>query len=369
VGTTVEPVKDRWGLREFLLFPWKVYQGDPYWVPPLLLDLRQRLSPKNPFFERAKIELFVARRNGEVVGRIAAIRNDVHVEVQNERAGFFGLFESIDDPEVGSSLIGAASSWLKSQGMVLIRGPMNFSTNDEIGLLIEDFHERPRLMMPYNPPYYGKLLERCGMRKAKDLFAYDIEVPEGDLPERVLKGAEAARRAGITVRPVNLKRFTEEVFIIREIYNIAWRHNWGFIPFSENEILFMAKSLKPLVVPELALIAEDRGKPVGFILFLPDYNYVLAHLNGRLFPLGLLKFFYYKRKIEELRLIAFGILPGYRRKGIDALFYVESFKYARGRYKKVEGSWILEDNLPSRRAAERWGARPTKRYRIYEKDL
>lgn len=383
----VEEVRDKRLFQEFLRLPWRIYRGDPNWVPPLLKDLRERLSSKNPFFRENEIRLFLVRQGREAVGRIAAILNRVHLEFHGDRAlrahpgmvesplgchgekvGFFGFFECVPDQEAASALFEAASSFLKEKGMGAIRGPTNPSTNDEAGLLIEGFESPPRLMMAYNPPYYQGLFEAQGMRRAKDLYAYEIEVPEV-LPERVVRMAEEVRQK-VRVRTVDLRHFQEEALLIREIYNEAWKENWGFVPISVSEILFLARRLKPLVVRELALIAEVEGRPVGFMLCLPDYNQALKYLNGRLGPFALLKFLYYARRIDEIRLMVFGILPPYRRKGIESLLYLESFKACRRLgYKRAELSWILEDNIATRRAAERWGARPVKRYRIYEMPL
>mgnify|MGYP005849709615 CR=1 FL=1 len=364
----VEEVRDKRSFREFLRLPWQIYRGDPNWVPPLFKDLRERLSSKNPFFHENDIRLFLVRQGREAVGRVAAILNKAHLEFHGEKAGFFGFFECVPDQETALALFEAASSFLKEKGMGAIRGPTNPSTNDEAGLLVEGFEGPPRLMMAYNPPYYPALLEAQGMRKAKDLYAYEVEVPEV-LPERVARVAKEVRQE-VRVRTVDLRRFREEVLLIREIYNGAWSGNWGFVPMSVAEILFVARRLKPLIVPELALIAEVVGRPVGFMLCLPDYNQALKHLNGRLGPFALLKFLYYARRIDEIRLMAFGVLPAYRRKGIDSLLYLESFKACRRLgYRRAELSWILEDNIPTRRAAERWGARPAKRYRMYEMAL
>lgn len=365
---TVEEVRDKRAFQEFLRLPWRIYRDDPHWVPPLFKDLKARLSSQNPFFRENEIRLFLVRQGREAVGRIAAILNRAHLAFHGEKVGFFGFFECVPDKPAASALFEAAASFLKEKGMGALRGPTNPSTNDEAGLLVEGFESPPRLMMAYNPPYYQELLEAQGMRKVKDLYAYDIEVP-GKLPERVTRVAEEIRQ-GVQVRTVDLRRFQEEALLIREIYNEAWKENWGFVPISVPEILFLARRLKPLVVKELALIAEVEGRPVGFMLSLPDYNQALKPLNGRLGPLALLKFLYYARRIDEIRLMVFGILPSYRRKGIDSLLYLESFKACRRLgYKRAELSWILEDNTATRRAAERWGARPAKRYRMYEMPL
>lgn len=364
--TVVEQVRDRRGLQEFFQLSWRVYRDDPLWVPPLLRDLYERLSPRNPFFKRADITLLLAYQGREVIGRLAVILDPAYCEHHAKAIGCFGLFECLPSPEAAAALFDAARAILREHRMTLMQGPMNPSINDECGLLIEGFQAPPRLMMSYNPPYYQELLEGYGLRKVKDLYAYDVEVP-AVLPDRITRVAEEARRQGVKVRPVNLQRFEEEITLIREIYNEAWSSNWGFLPLSEEEILFIARRLKPLVVPELALIAELHGVPVGFMLSLPDYNQVLKHLNGRLGPFSILKFLYHRRRITAIRLMAFGVRPKHRRRGTDALLYFDSFRACRRLgYRTVEVSWILEDNLPTRRAAERWGGKVSKRYRIYE---
>lgn len=366
---TIEEVAAGRALREFLRLPYRLHRDDPFWVPPLLREERRRFSPANPFFQHAEMQLFLARSGRSAVGRVAAILNHRHVETWGERAGFFGAFACAAGSAVASALLEAAGGWLKSRGMEILRGPMDFSTNEACGFLIEGFDSPPFLLMPHNPPVYPSLMEASGLAKAKDLLAYIVDVPEG-LPDRIARVASAARERGVRIRPLDLRAFEAELELIRQIYNEAWRRNWGFVPLTEAEMAFAAKQLRPLVVPDLALLAESGGEPVGFFLCLPDYNQVLRRLKGRLGPLGLLKALWFARRVSDMRVMVFGIRPAFRRKGIDALFVEKSFEGARRHgFRRCEFSWILEDNVMTRRAAEFWGARPYKRYRIYERPL
>lgn len=360
---------DSWrGLRTFLRFPWRIYAGDPAWVPPLLADQQQQFSAKNPFFRQAEVVAFLARRQGVPVGRIAAIWNRTHCETHGEPVGFFGFFECVEDGDVAGALLHVARDWLRGRGLRRVRGPVNFSTNDECGLLVEGYGRPPVLMMPYNPPYYAGLLEGAGLTRVKDLFAYLVEIPAG-LPERVLHGAAAAEGRGARIRPVEMRRFGEELEVIRSIYNEAWSQNWGFVPLTAEEMAFTGRRLRQLVVPELALIADLGGGPAAFMLVLPDYNQALKDLDGRLFPLGWLRFLVARRRIDGGRLMVFGTRAAHRRKGLDALLYREALRgLNRLRYSWCEISWVLEDNLLIDAAVSRWGGRRYKTYRIYEGD-
>lgn len=283
--------------------------------------------------------------------------------------GFFGFFESVSDQEVSNALLYTVCNELKGRGMKTIRGPMNFSTNEECGFLVEGFGLYPMLMTPYNPPYYDSLMKGYGMQKAKDLFAFIHDVRH-KLPEKVLRVAAIAEKRGIRVRPADKKRFNEEMRIFKDVYNSAWEENWGFIPLTDEELDYLGGRLRQIAVPELTLIAEDDGKPVGFMGLLPDFNYVLKQMKGSLNPVTILKALYYARKIKDLRLLLLGIKREYRNRGVDALLFREGFEGIRkGGYRRVEFSWILEDNLPVQRLVEMIGSRLYKKYRIYEKAL
>ncbi|MGE5838710.1 MAG: N-acetyltransferase, partial [Deltaproteobacteria bacterium] len=329
----IELISDKRGMDRFIRFPWRVYQGNPHWVPPLLSEMKFILGKKNPFFHHAEAAYFLAKNNGDVVGRIAAIIDFNYIEFQKERTGFFGFFECLPEFEAAAGLLNAASEWLQGRNISVMRGPMNPSTNDECGFLLEGFDSSPMIMMPYTPPYYLDYMEKTGLVKAKDLYAFILtvrDVASGDRLERVA-AAVKSRIPGLVVRPANLKQFRRELEIVKDIYNSAWSRNWGFVPMTEEEIDSMAERLKPLIVPDLLLIAEVDGKPAGFMVVLPDYNQVLKRLNGRLLPLGIFTFLWYSRRITDIRLMILGIKEEYRKRGIEGMLYLESFKAARRR--------------------------------------
>ena len=367
----VTPVQSPADLKAFINLPWAIYRNDPYWVPPLRRDLKKRLDKSHyPFFDHADAEFLIARREGRVVGRIVAIKNDAHIDLHEERTGFFGFFESIEDPEVAAALFSHAAQWLQAHRLEVMRGPMNYSTNDDCGLLVEGFNSSPMIMMPYNPPYYPDLIEGCGFEKAKDLLAYEI-TDEVRVPERLERTVQwIKKRKNITIRSLVKKQIHQEIQRVKEIYNAAWKKNWGFVPMTDREIDHMAQELIQIVDPDLLLFAEIEGEPAAFILALPDFYAALKHANGRLFPFGLLKLLWHKRKINTARVLTFGIKEKYRQQGIDALMYYEAYKIgvAKG-YRRGEMSWVLEDNTLMNRGLENMGATLYKRYRIYDYPL
>lgn len=353
---------------QFLDLPYRLYRHDPHWVPPLRIAQKEILnSGKHPFYANAEITCFLAARRGNPVGRIAAILNRRYNEFHNERAGFFGFFECEDDPEAAASLLSAARSWLRARGAEVIRGPVNPSTNYEVGVLVDGYASSPLIMMTYNPPYYAALLEGCGLKKAKDLQAYYCKTDEA-ISDRMERVAErAARLKGMTIRPVNMKIFWEEVERIWSVYNSAWERNWGFVPMTRDEFFAMAKEMKTILVPELCLIGEVGGQIAGFALALPDINQALKHAGGRLFPFGLLKILYYQRFINQVRVLALGVLEEYRSTGVAAGFYAALIRSSRRLgYRGGELSWVLEDNVLMKRSLEVLGATRYKTYRIYE---
>jgi GNAT superfamily N-acetyltransferase len=372
----IEQVKDKKGVLEFVEFPFTLYRGDPNWVPPLIEERRDFLDPKkNPFFDHARYQLFLARRNGELVGTVGAVVDDNHNTFHNERMGAFGFFECIDDQEVADALLQAAEEWVCGQGMTIMRGPMNFSTNHELGLLIEGADEPPMVMMTYNPRYYARLIEARGYCKAMDLFAYigDLDETLQNAPPKVFRAAEqAAKKEGIRVRKADIRHFDEEVKRVKQVYDRAWTRNWGFVPITDREGDFLAAGLKPVIDPDLIFIAEtSTGEPIGVSISLPDLHQALKWSGGgHMFPFGLLKFFWHKRKVNQVRLWGMGVVEEYRGRGIDAIFYIETARAALAKgYKRIEGSWILESNTMMNRIIERLGARRYKTYRIYEKGL
>lgn len=370
---TIEEVSGAGGINEFIDFPWKVYRDNPCWVPPLKSEVKFLLSEKkNPFFQHADAAIFLARKSGETVGRIAAIIDRNHIKIHQEQAGFFGFFECLADCAVARELLETAASWLKERHMEIMRGPMNPSTNEECGFLLEGFDSPPMIMMTYTPPYYLNYMERCGLNKAKDLYAYITvirEVAAGGRLEKV--AAEVQKRVpGLTVRPADMKRLPRELAAVKEIYNAAWSHNWGFVPMTDAERESMANRLKPLIVPELLIMAEVNGTPAAFFMAVPDYNQVLGKLNGRLGPVGTVKAMWYSRKISDIRILTMGVKAEYRKKGIEILLYLEAFKAAvKKGFDRAEMSWILEDNVLMQRGCELMGGRLYKKYRIYEKKI
>jgi GNAT superfamily N-acetyltransferase len=368
---TIQEVQTKKDLKVFLRFPWEIYQGDPYWVPPLLKEHAFHFSPQNPFLHHAQIVPYVAVKNNSLVGRIAAIIDQNYIDFQREKAGFFGFFESVNDIEVTRTLLDQVKVFLRTKKLKTMMGPVNPSTNDECGLLIEGFDASPVLMMPYNPPYYQKLLEGCGLQKAKDLYA-DLMVDDGSIPDRLLRISNriTQRVPGLTIRPIELRKINEEVMRVKEVYNGAWQDNWGFVPLTDEEMNLMVKKMKPLVVPDLALFAEIGDETVGFALALPDYNFVFKKLNGRLDLLGLLKFLYYARKIDAIRVLLLGVKAEYRKRGIETLLYLEIFRRGQARgYQWGEMSWILEDNHLMQKGIEALGGEKYKTYRIYQSPL
>jgi hypothetical protein len=361
-------------LMEFIMVPWTIYKGNRNWVPPLISSQRKLLNrKKNPFFRYASVKYFTAHHGKDILGRIAVIVNRNHNNFHTEKAGFFGFFESVNDYSVARKLLKTAMICLKTGGMDVMRGPVNLSTNYEVGALINAFDQPPVLNMIYNPEYYPEFYERFGLRKAKDLLAYRMTDQEGP-PERMVRIAEKIRsKEGIAVRTVDLKKFSDELKIVNRIYNSAWSENWGFVPAPEDEFLHIANEIKPLVDPDLVFIAEVDGKAIGFSLALPNIYQVLPYTNGRLFPTGLLKILWHtkvRNKVDSIRIITMGVEHEYQKRGIDAIFYIETFNRGCEKgYKWAELSWILEDNVLMNRAAQTLGAKHYKTYRVYEISL
>jgi GNAT superfamily N-acetyltransferase len=374
MGTAVVPVRDSASRDRFIRLPWRIYADDPAWVPPLMSDVRKLMGPDHPFHDHADTEFFLAVRDGRVVGRIAAAVNHQYNEFHDARTGFVGLFEAVDDQAVADRLLETAAGWLRERGMAGAIGPFNLSTNDELyspGVLLDGYDSPPVLLMGHNPPYYRGLFEGAGWEKAHDLLTYRLEAAPP--PPRLVNGVERMtnRIDGLVVRQLELGRLDREVELIKEVYNSAWEKNWGFAPLTDAEIRRLASDLKPIVDERFALLAEVHGEPVGFALALPDYNQALKHVNGRLFPFGFLKLLWHRRRIDRFRIFTLGLKPGYRRKGIDALFYLRMFENALddGGITGAEAGWILEDNWGMRRGMERMGAHLFRTYRVYGKGL
>ena len=363
--------KDR---NAFIRFPWQIYKDDPAWVPPLILERKAFLDRKrHPFYQHGEAALFLARRNGEIVGRIMASDDPNYNSLHQSNVGCFGLFESIDDRDVTAALFDTASNWLRARGRDGIMGPIDYSTNYVCGLLVDGFEHPPTILTSHNPRYYPPLIESCRFSKAKDWYAWWFsEFPEA--AERLRKVATArAGRHGVTIRPVNLRKIEDESRRLRTIYNQAWEENWGFVPFTEAEFDHLAREMKPLIVPQGTLLAEVGDEPVGFVIGVPDINVALRHINGRLtrfgFPIGLIKLLYYRTKIRTGRLVALGVVEKYRRAGIAETLVLRLMDEAFKRGFTGELSMTLEDNFMINRFIEALGAARYKTYRIYSRSL
>lgn len=367
-GFEIVPVRDKRGLSQFIDLPYSFYRGDPYWIPQLRIAQKELFDQhKHPFYKHAEMQCFLALRDGRPIGRVAAIKDRNYIEFHGEQAGFFGFFECLDELPVAAGLLGAARAWLVERGAQVIRGPVSPSTNYECGALVDGFDSSPMVMMTYNPRYYDALFQGAGLRKAKDLYAYWAPT-EGAPMERFQRvAARSAKANEVRIRPIRMKAFDEDVELVWSVYNSAWSRNWGFVPVTRDEFIFMAHDMKAILEPGLVLLGEVRDKVVGFALGLPDVNQALKHANGRLLPLGLLKILYHKRSIHSFRVLVLGVVEEYRTAGVATGFYAELFRQAvRLGYRGCEMSWVLEDNTLMNRSAEALGGKRYKTYRIYE---
>jgi len=370
MAVTVRPVSGRAGINRFIKLQWMFYGSDPNWVPPLLMDRKKLLdTKKNPFFRHAEMQLFVAERDGEAVGRIAAILNRNHNREHEDRVGFFGFFECIEDQGVADALFDAVGGWLRPRGMDTMRGPFNPSVNDEIGMLVDGFDRPPVILMTYNPRYYPSLVEGYGFRKAKDVYAYLLR-NEDVITPKLERGQNLVRqRYNITVRDLDFNNLKLEVEILKDLYNRSWERNWGAVAMTDEEFDFMAKDLAHAVgrFRDLVFVAERDGKPIGFTLCLPDLNQVLIrNRTGRLLP-ALWHMLTGMKKIDLVRIAVLGVLPQHRNKGVDAVMYYETVtRAARHNIFLGEASWVLEDNEPMNRGAKLMNAERYKTYRLYD---
>jgi len=371
----IVPVKSRRELKEFVGLPYSLYKNDPHWIPPLFLERWDTLHPKkNPYYQHAEVQLFLAKRNGRLVGRISAQIDREYEKIHKERAGHFGFFESVRDPQVAAALLEAAEDFLKQKGATRSVGPFSFSINEESGLLIEGFDQPLMTMMPYNPPFYADLISHSGYLKAKDLFAWRYEV--GQIPPDAAQVAEeVARYPGLTVRTVDMKNFKADLEKIIEIFNSAWSENWGFVPLTAAEVDKVARDLKLFIDPEGAFIAEVEGKPAAMVVAIPNLYELVAGLKGRLFPFGLFKLFYRirRKRYRSGRLMLLGVKKEYRGTvlgGLSILLYSELHRRCLSKHIQWgELGWTLEDNKAVNAGIEFMGGRRYKRYRVYEKIL
>lgn len=367
----IKKVRTRRELSAFIRFPWAVYEGNPYWVPPLIVDMKQKLDRrKHPFFEHGEADYFMAFRGRQPVGRIAAVVDRAHNERHRDATGFFGLFECRNDPDAARALLDAAAGWVREKGLDVLRGPMNLSMNDECAFLIEGFDLPPVVMMPYNPPYYMDLMEACGMSKAKDLYAFRMDRGHATSAKVQAALARVADPDRFRIRTFDRSRLFEEAATIAHIYNSGWRNNWGFVPWTDTEIKHMARSLVRFADPDVVLFVEREGRPVGFAFGLPNLNEALAKINGRLLPFGFIRLLAARKRIKGVRAVVFGVIPEVMGTGVAYLLYdrFEKALLAKG-FEWGELSWQLEDNEAINRFAASIGAGIYKRYRIYEKKI
>ena len=375
MAVTVRPVEGRRDLNRFIDLPFRLRRDDPQWVPPLRFERRQFLSrDKNPYFEHAEAEYFLAERDGEVVGRITAQVDSRWDEYQGGNDGMFGFFECEDDGRTAAALVEAAKGWLAARGRGRMLGPMDFTTNDECGLLIEGFDEPSMILEPWHPPYYRRLLEGLGLTKAKDLWMWALwfgDLKEGDsFTPMIHAAAKKSREEGVVVRQMRRRDLEAEVGRFMDVYNEAWGDNWGFVPITEAEVAFQAKNLKPVLDENWAMMAERDGEVVGAALTLPDVDQALTRMNGRLLPIGWIHFLRRKRYIDRLRVFALGVKHAYQHLGVAAALYERHVEMAAGP-GPLGGhmGWILESNEAMNRAMEGMGGRIVQRYRIYELPL
>jgi hypothetical protein len=372
----VTPVSTNRDLDAFIRLPWRIYKGNPNWVPPLLYTENRRFSPKhNAFYQHADVQLFLAHRDSEAVGRISAQVDDEHNRYHGEHTGFFGFFECEDDPETARALLRTAEAWLRERGIDRARGPMSFSVNGEIGFLVKGHELPPQPLMPYTQPYYLSLVEAAGYAKAKDLFAWRWEsfpVPDGS-PRRMVE--ELRSRAEVTIRRARMKDFRQEVDTILALYNDAWSENWGFVPATDAEAEEMSNDLKLIVDTRIIPIVEVNGVPAGVALAVPNFNWAIQPLNGNLFPFGWLRFLWRLkvRRPESGRLLLLGIKKEFRTRQYAGLAYLLCDELYRGAseagFNWAEFSWTLEDNGLINSIIKKVGAEQYKTYRIYEKSL
>jgi GNAT superfamily N-acetyltransferase len=368
----VLPARNRQERNDFIRFPWRIYENDPAWVPPLILERKAFLDRKrHPFYRHGDAALFLARRNGEIVGRIMASDDPNYNALHRSNVGCFGLFESIDDVDVAAALLDRAVEWLRRRGRSEIMGPIDYSTNYVCGLLIDGFQHPPTVLTAHNPPYYARLIEACGFEKVKDWYAWWFD-PDNAPVSRLRRLVDArARKTSVKIRPIDLRRPTDESHRLSSVFNEAWKNNWGFVPFTEAEAQHMATEIRPIIDPRMTLIAEVDNAPVAFVICVPDINVALQRMNGRLtrfgLPIGLIKLLYYRRKIRTARFIALGVVEKYRRAGIAERLVLQVMEEGASRGVTGELSMTLEDNTMINRFIEAVGATKYKTYRIYRR--
>lgn len=370
----IVPVTTKAQQKLFIHLPWKIYKNYPHWVPPLLDDMRKMLKPDFPFYEYGTLQLFLAYKDEELVGRVGASTNPIYEEHHEKNVGFFGFFECINDQEVAHALLDAAMEWLRKQGKTKVHGPTSPSSTYEYGLLVEGFDDEARIMMTYNPPYYQQLIENYGLIRVKQLYAYKMTAEGVMGNDKLARGVEIAKkRYNIRIQPIDIKNLKEEVKKIKYVYNEAWENNWGHVPFTDKEIDMIAFSIKPVADPSLIFFVYVNEELAGLVVAVRDINYIIKKIDGKLFPLGWYHLLFNKKlrnQIQWMRVILLGLLPKFRGKAIDAVMYYELIRAAQALGCKYgEGSWILEDNEMMNRGMQAVNGEIYKRYNVYEKPL
>jgi hypothetical protein len=372
---TVKKAESSSDVKKFIDFPHDLYKGDPNYVPELYISQAKLFNrKKNPFFKHADVDLFLAYRDGKIVGRIAAIDNGGYKKFTGNNDGFFGFFDVIDDYSVAETLLNTVKEWCRKKNLASVIGPTNFSTNDTCGMLVDSYAVPPVILMTYNKKYYNDFMDRFGFRKKMDLLAYKVATKE-NMNQRVISMRPAMenrlKRDGITIRKFNMKNFKSEVDKLHDVYNAAWEKNWGFVPMTKDEFRFAASDMKAIVDTDFAYVAEHNGKAIGFALTVPNLNEVTINIKrGRLFPTGLFKLLMNQKKVKSVRIITLGVIEGYRKAGIDACFYAMNLEAAaKKNIDYGEASWILENNEMMNKALLHIGGKPYKKYRLYELPL
>jgi GNAT superfamily N-acetyltransferase len=366
----IKAVTTRRERKDFLALPHKLYHGDPYWIPPIRVNEEELVGyRKHPFYDLNRVQTFVAYRDGQACGRVAAIRNQGHIDRYGENLGFFGFFECVDDQETANALFDAARQWFAEQGITWIRGPMNPSMNYEMGLLVEGFDSSPTFMMTYNPQYYEKLICNYGFCKSHDLYAYwghrDMLPPIRDKLAPISK--KIIEHLGLKLRPLDKSHFNDDVHTFLGIFNRSMAAHWGFVPMTEKEVEHLAKGMRMLMIPELSVAAEIDGKVVGAMFGMPDYNPRIRKINGRLFPFGFLRLLWNRKGIKRVRMVSTNVVPEYQMLGVGlALMAAMAPRALDWGIEECEFSWVLESNAQSRGSLEKGGAKRTKTYRLYD---
>jgi GNAT superfamily N-acetyltransferase len=369
----VTPVENRKDRKEFMELIWRLYKGDRYWIPPIRMNQEELVGfRKHPFYENNRCQAFLARRDGQVVGRIVGIINHGHNKRFEEKRGFFGFFEAIDDQQVANALFDAAGKYLKSQGMTDVRGPCNPSLNYETGTLVDGFDSSPTFMMTYNPPYHDKLIRGFGFEKTQDMYAYNGNVEMlHTIDPKINRTVEMVQeRYNLQVRQVSRKNFGKEIMLFLKIYNASMQGTWGFVPLSDAEVKALGMSMKFLINPAATSVIEADGEPVAVGLGLPDFNPIIKKIDGKLFPFGWMRILLDRKKITKMRIMSANVTPEWQRWGLGLVLLNRMLPdvLAIG-ITDAEFSWVLESNHLSRGSLERAGLVPAKTYRLYDRTL